>query len=187
LTTYGDALLLLVRLPEGDTELESGLNSNVEGTWHSIARKPLPFRTTHQANPSEPRRKHEARYELPEVLGALLEREACFAVPLRKRVGNDATFSDRISVGRAQNKDIVMRHPSISKFHAWFEMDESQTLFVSDGGSTNQTFLNGVPLQPRAAVAVEGGDSIRFGFVECVLCAPETFWECVNVEVAGHR
>jgi hypothetical protein len=177
--SYGDALLLLVRIPEGETELELGLNAHA-GATRSARPRPLPFRTTHQAAPSEPRGSRDAPGESPAGVRRLLEEHSWFAVPLLKREGSSVLFSDRISVGRAQNKDIMLRHVSISKFHAWFEMDESKTLYVCDWGSTNLTYVNGRPVEPRTAMAIGGGDAIRFGVVETVLCAPETLWACLN-------
>ena len=66
-----------------------------------------------------------------------------FAVPVRKRDDSDALFMGRISIGRARNKDIVLRHSSVSKFHAWFEADDSENLHLCDAGSTNLTHVNG--------------------------------------------
>ena len=107
------------------------------------------------------------------------------AVPVRKRVDSDVLFTGRISIGRARNKDIVLRHSSISKFHAWFEADESENLHVSDAGSTNLTHLNGKPIEARARTAVEPGDAIRFGSIETVVCSPGTFWTCLGLHKAG--
>lgn len=101
-------------------------------------------------------------------------------MPLQKRDEGDAAFMDRISVGRAQNKDIVLRHPSVSKFHAWFEVDASQSVRVFDSGSTNRTQVNRRPIEPRTSVAVATGDLVQFGAVETVMCSPEMLWWCVN-------
>jgi hypothetical protein len=195
LASHGDAPFLLVRVPPGDTNLELGLDA---GTGRASGAKPLPFRTTHQAVPKEPRRSRppktsstsrpprqsrpslEARKEERLRVANLLTKHAYVAVPLHKRGDSDVAFSDRISVGRAQNKDIVLRHPSISKFHAWFEVDPSQTVHVYDSGSTNRTQVNGRPIEPKTSVAVASGDLVQFGAVEALLCSPETLWWCLN-------
>jgi len=182
LARHGDATFLLVRVPSGDTELELGLSAITTGTNPSAVAKPLPFRTTHHATPSEKIRSHEPRREDPTALANLLDKEAYFAVPIQKRGDSDATFMTRISVGRAHNKDIVLRNASISKFHAWFEIDEEGTLRVCDAGSTNLTHVNGRAIEPRVPVGVEPGDSVRFGSVETILCSPEGLWACLNIE-----
>src|ERR1019366_925457 len=65
---YGDAPFLLVRLSEGDTELELGLTATASSGGRPTVAKPLPFRTTHQsAPPSASQREWRATLEqLPE-------------------------------------------------------------------------------------------------------------------------
>ncbi len=182
LLRHGDAHLLLVRIPEGDTEFELGLSA---GAPSAAAAKPepLPFRTGHQETPRAWRPESEkVRREDPAALGRLLEKHPHFAVAIRKRVDSDALFMGRISIGRALNKDIVLRHSSISKFHAWFEADEAENLHVSDAGSTNLTHLNGKPLEARARTAVEPGDAVRFGSIETIVCSPRAVWNCLSTE-----
>jgi FHA domain len=185
LARHGDAHLLLVRIPEGDTELELGLSA---GTPSAATGKPepLPFRTEHQDPPRARASESErVRREDPAALWRLLEKHPHFAVAVRKRADSDALFMGRISLGRARNKDLVLRHSSISKFHAWFEADESENLFVCDAGSTNLTHLNGKPLEARARTAVDPGDALRFGSIETVVCSPAALWNCLAMERAG--
>jgi hypothetical protein len=180
LTRYGDANLLLVRIPDGDTELELGLAGASSRTTG-----PLPFRTAHQNPPRALRSDSDkARREDPVALWALIEKNQYFAVPIRKRADSDALFMGRISLGRARNKDIVLRHSSISKFHAWFETDESENLHVCDAGSTNLTHVNGAPIEARARTAVEPGDALRFGSVETIVCTPGALWACLGLHKA---
>jgi hypothetical protein len=186
LARHGDAPLLLVRIPAGDTELELGLTGSAPnaGSGRAPLAKPMPFRTTHHAMPRELPRPGDAGADPRANLAGLLEQNSYFAVALQKREDGDAMFMDRISVGRAHNKDIVLRHASISKFHAWFEVDSSQAVYVSDGGSTNKTQLNGRPLEPRIVTAVEPGDAVKFGTIETVLCLPKGLWACLNPAVS---
>jgi hypothetical protein len=102
-----------------------------------------------------------------------------FAITLDKRV-HDGTYVDRISVGRARNKDIVLRHPSVSKFHAWFERDPSGTWCVADAGSKNGTRANAAEMQPKDLVKVKQGDVLRFGSVEAMVCSSDTLWRAVR-------
>jgi hypothetical protein len=183
LARHGDTHLLLVRIAEGDTELELGLSAGAPSAGAGKP-EPIPFRTSHQDPRATRSPSEKVRREDPAELARLLEKQAHFAVAVRKRADSDALFMGRISVGRARNKDIVLRHTSISKFHAWFEADESGNLHVCDAGSTNLTHLNGKPLEAKARTAVDPGDALRFGFIETVLCAPSTLWSCLATEKA---
>ncbi len=49
---------------------------------------------------------------------------ATHVIALEKRDDASGPFPSRVSIGRARNADIVLRHESVSKFHAWFERDE---------------------------------------------------------------
>jgi hypothetical protein len=177
---YGDAPFLLVRLPEGDTELELGLSATASNGGRPTVAKPLPFRTTHQSAQTPQRHTKESRRDRRATIEQLMVKHPHFAVPLRKREGSDTVLMGHISVGRAHNKDIVLRHSTISKFHAWFEVDPSDDVYVSDAGSTNLSRLNGQPLEPRVRTAVEPGDALQFGAVEAIVCPSETLWFCMN-------
>jgi hypothetical protein len=180
---YGDATMLLVRVPDGDTELELGLGLAAGSAGPRAAGpEPLPFRTVHQAPARAGRAESaKARREDPAALRGLIENEPYFAVPISKRANSDALFMGRISIGRAINKDIVLRHSSVSKFHAWFEADDAEILHVLDAGSTNLTHLNGTPLEPRVRTAVEPGDALRFGSIETLVCTLGTLWACLGL------
>ena len=54
-------------------------------------------------------------------------------------------LTSRVSIGRSQENDIVLRHPSVSRFHAAIEKKEGSYI-LSDLGSANGTLLNGVTL-----------------------------------------
>ena len=184
MTRYGDAPLLLVRVEDGDEELELGLSATAPatGTGRSTISEPLPFRTDLQEVPIRPRASGRRGREEPEALRRLLEQHRYFGVPLRKRGDADALFMDRVSIGRARNKDIVLRHATISKFHAWFEVNEADTMYVCDAGSTNLTHVNEKQLEPRVRTAVEPGDVIRFGSVVTVLSSANGLWASFRAE-----
>lgn len=103
-----------------------------------------------------------------------------FIVPLRKRVDAETAFADRISVGRARNKDIVLRHASVSKFHAWFEVDEVGGVYITDAGSKNGTRLDGDVIVPRTALPVVPGSRIIFGKVQTVYSPCEELWRALR-------
>ncbi len=88
------------------------------------------------------------------------------------------TWRSRISVGRAQNNDIVLRHDSVSKLHAHFLVwvgerggQQVEELLLCDVGSANGTGINGnaLPEGEDNARPVSVGDRILFGEVECDL------------------
>ena len=110
-----------------------------------------------------------------------LLRTAFFAISLHKRRGATNVFTERISVGRARTNDIVLRHHSVSKFHAWFERDEDDRFYVSDAKSTNATLLNGTDITGASQVQVSPGDEIRFGNIVTLFCPAEILWDAVMV------
>lgn len=93
---------------------------------------------------------------------------------IRKRPGNP--FPDRIGVGRAQNCDIVLRLPYISKLHAHFVPSVGTDgpgipgsnarmayLRVVDSRSANGTSVNGRDLAAGESAEATSGDWIGFG------------------------
>jgi hypothetical protein len=179
---YRDTQLLLVRLDALDSELALGLGD--ASTAAGVAVKPadgLGFRTIvgkadmlRTALPSQRPAFNAARVKLT------LIKQGCFVVPLRKRELSGKTFSERISVGRARNNDVVLRDKSVSKFHAWFEVNEDGRFFLGDARSTNTTKLNGVVLGGQDLADVYPGDEITFGTVETSLCDATTLWEALT-------
>jgi pSer/pThr/pTyr-binding forkhead associated (FHA) protein len=107
----------------------------------------------------------------PELL-----RQPCHLLPIRKRA--EGSFLQNVSVGRARNHDIVLRHRSVSKFHAWFEVHEDSRLSVKDQESRNHTFVDGQQVANR--VDVQPGQTIRFGSVEARVCTPESIWRALH-------
>jgi pSer/pThr/pTyr-binding forkhead associated (FHA) protein len=74
------------------------------------------------------------------------------------------TFGNKISVGRSMNNDIVLRHPSISKFHAFFTVGDVRIEYhLTDVNSTNGSFLNDVRLTPMKKDEVRFGDRVSIG------------------------
>lgn len=100
----------------------------------------------------------------------------CHVVPIRKRA--DGSFLQHVSVGRARNHDIVLRHRSVSKFHAWFELPDSSRLLVKDSESRNHTFVDGQQVVNR--VEVQPGQVVRFGSVEARVCTGESLWRALH-------
>ena len=68
-----------------------------------------------------------------------------------------------IVIGRDE-ADINIEHPAISRAHARFECD-AESMTLSDLGSSNGTFIKGVPCLPGEVLFVEAEDEIFLGDV----------------------
>jgi hypothetical protein len=178
-----DAPLLLVRIEDarGDLSLtlEAALEEGSTGGWRP--EPSLGFETI--VGTSSDLRSLNLPVARASFAGADLHRRIVrsphFAITLHKRRGATNVFSERISVGRARTNDIVLRHHSVSKFHAWFERDEDDHFYVSDAKSTNATLLNGTDIARATQVRIAPGDEIRFGNIVTIFCPAEILWDAV--------
>lgn len=87
-----------------------------------------------------------------------------------------------ISVGRARNNDIILRHPSISKLQAQIHKEtegtEDKPAFrVIDAGSANGTFVNKKRLGKGEPYSLRSGDSVTFGDIECLFLDVGSLYE----------
>ena len=90
--------------------------------------------------------------------------------PLTKSGANP--WADRVLVGRASNNDIVFRHESVSKVHAYFEKSEGGALRLHDAKSANGTRVDGKPVEPGSSGAeVKSGTTLLFGSLACEVIA----------------
>jgi len=180
---FGDASFLLVKLDDPTGELEAGLAA-LKTSQQSRTQPNLNVLAFHTVVadvndlPKSFAKDDPAGVSVSE-LRRRLSQARHFAITLDKRV-HDGTYVDRISVGRARNKDIVLRHPSVSKFHAWFERDAQGVWCVADAGSKNGTRTNAVEMTARDLIKTKPGDLIRFGSVEAMLCSCDTLWKTVR-------
>jgi hypothetical protein len=183
---FADTQLLVVALDDHARELAAGLE---EGDTASLARpgdgsesmsitSPPAGPRAMVAREAARRRAAVASFDHAS-LRARFERGPHFVVPLRKRFTAGARVSERLSIGRSRDNDIVLRHPSISKCHAGVECDLDGTLYLSDAHSKNSTRVNGVIIDPSALIALRPGDEIRFGLVVSTLCPAHVFWDAV--------
>ncbi len=69
-----------------------------------------------------------------------------------------------LTVGRAEGCDLRLAHPTVSLHHARISPEGNQRL-IEDLGSTNGTFVNGVPLGRGERRALTPGDVIQVGSV----------------------
>jgi hypothetical protein len=126
----------------------------------------------------EKRTQPKAEPDIGDLARFITDRSYVTAVD--KRLEPEGPLGDRVLIGRAMNKDIVLRHPSISKFHAYFEATEAGDWSVADAGSKNGTSLNGTRLTPREPKNVANGDRVTFGAIETLLLDARTVWRLLR-------
>ena len=95
--------------------------------------------------------------------------------PLAKKP--NASFPDRITIGRTSNNDVVIADTSISRLHAYIRRDGA-TWFVADAGSKNGSWLKGKVLEPRKERPLPSRAVLRFGDVDL------TFYDATDLYVA---
>lgn len=78
---------------------------------------------------------------------------------VKKRPNNN--FSMMVTVGRAENNDIIIRNGKISKFHAYFNSIGDQWA-VTDGNSSNGTYVHGERLVPNSRFVIHDGTDLSF-------------------------
>ena len=168
----GDAVLI-VRLDELEGELAKGLRAmDAKPGAGTMSGPTLAFETRTENELPRRNSRPAPRFGAAE-LDIYLARGSHFVAPLRKRPEAGKAFSERVSIGRARNNDVVLRHESVSKFHTWFKRDEDGAWLVGDASSRNGTRLSGVELAPNRQHRVSAGDTLVIGAVEA-LFAPTT-------------
>jgi hypothetical protein len=168
-------LAVALTLGADDAELVDGLGLMCSDSRSERPMKALPFKTKAQRSVDSlaPRANGGSS-----ALG-LLERD-CRVFEVGKRGDLSSAYPNRISIGRASNKDIVLRHTSVSKFHAWFGVDEAGSLYLADAGSTNHTFVCGRALTPRTPELVPPGMPVRFGSIDALVMDAPSLWKLVH-------
>jgi hypothetical protein len=96
-------------------------------------------------------------------------------------------YADRISIGRARNCDIVIRHGSISKLHAHFFVRAGGALELVDLESQNGTTVNHRRLSPNTPVPVASGDSVALGNVTGRVMDGRMLYDALRVLARGEN
>jgi hypothetical protein len=164
---YQYTLLLLVELSGPDSPLREPLDRVFRAMPRPRGRAAPDSGTTLQI-PVFSNREGVHDADRTELL-AQLESHTWFVLPLLMRSSGEA---NRITVGRADDNDVILQESSVSKHHAHFETHEDGSLALTDLGSRNGTRVNGAPLTAGAGRWVQPMDHIQFGKVPTFTCIP---------------
>lgn len=182
LTRYGNSSWLLIDLDKRHLELRSGLLASTAKASSTMqpSVSVLGFQTAVvevSEIPTQDSILASAQHTANDLRGHL-SRGSAFAIQLKKRAGD--AYQARVSVGRAINKDVVLREQSVSKFHGWFEVDEDGRYYLADAGSKNGTRVAGTALTPKELVPVNAGQTVEFGSVLATIVHPEVLHGAIS-------
>lgn len=79
---------------------------------------------------------------------------------------SNITSGARVSLGRTHDNSLVIEDSTVSSVHAAFTLAANGTLYITDLGSSNGTFVNDVQIVMGDKTIVKAGDRLRFGEVE---------------------
>lgn len=74
-----------------------------------------------------------------------------------------------LGIGRNTANQIILKHPTVSNFHAALQLLSDGRLELADRTAANGTYVNGALLGTGGKSAVNDGDRLRFGDVELFL------------------
>jgi hypothetical protein len=97
---------------------------------------------------------------------------------IAKAKGNP--YPDRLSLGRARNCDVVLRHASVSKLHARFSPRPDGQLDLVDVGSQIGTRVNGRTLEPNKPERVAPGFILLIGRVIARVADARIVWDLIK-------
>jgi len=144
---------------------DTATSSTTESTHSPFVKPELP-----PSNFSTAVRHKHLQYNIPES-------SAIPPVEYTLEVLRDGSIIDYISLsnrsytvfGRSPDSDVVLEHPTISRYHAIvqykseFEHGQPAGLYLYDCGSTHGTFINKKRLEPKVYVRIKIGYIIKFG------------------------
>lgn len=94
---------------------------------------------------------------------------------VRKRHDRGNGFALGVTIGRASNNDLVIDHASVSRFHAYVQLEGSGECRVFDADSSNGTLCNDQPVPRGKGVAIQDGGRIGVGDVTLHFYLAATF------------
>ncbi len=96
-------------------------------------------------------------------------------VPVRKRSDRPNPFALGITLGRASNNDIPLDHPSVSRFHAYLQLQSSGSFVLFDAESSNGTLCDERPAPAGRGVSMRDGTRLKLGDVTLIFYLPASF------------
>lgn len=91
----------------------------------------------------------------------------------------DNAFKQRITIGRTGNNDIVLDDSSVSRFHAWIELQNQDWIFV-DAGSRNGSTIAGRKVVAKATATLTNGLSVRIGALQLTYYTAQGFLDMLH-------
>ncbi len=85
--------------------------------------------------------------------------------------GQELRLTDELSIGRDDENDLVLDHPTVSRRHARITGREGRW-YVADIGSFNGTFINGDRVPPGIALQLRHADRIGIGSQTLLFSSP---------------
>lgn len=93
---------------------------------------------------------------------------------VEKVPGRMNPFAMGVTIGRVESNDVVVDDGSVSRFHAWLQLDErTQTWAITDAESKNGTWVDGQKLAGKQRVALKDGAEVKVGDVVLRFLLPE--------------
>jgi pSer/pThr/pTyr-binding forkhead associated (FHA) protein len=93
---------------------------------------------------------------------------------LKKAAGQSNPFSMGITLGRANNNDLVLSDKSVSRFHAYF-LKSREGWAIVDAESRNGSWVNGGKLSGTKPTPVIDGSRIKIGDLDLRFYLPVSF------------
>jgi len=95
---------------------------------------------------------------------------------VEKSTSKSNAFGLGVTLGRAANNDVVVDDPSVSRVHAFLQLDgHSRVWHVLDAESSAGTFVGGERLAPGRPAPLADGAVLLLGHVELRFLAPGSF------------
>lgn len=86
---------------------------------------------------------------------------------VQKAASTNNPFAMGVTVGRVESNDVVLDDGSVSRFHAWLQLDERTGQWsLTDAESKNGTWVDGVQLAAKQRVSLRDGARLKFGDVQ---------------------
>ncbi|MBL9038891.1 MAG: FHA domain-containing protein [Archangium sp.] len=94
---------------------------------------------------------------------------------VEKVPGTNNPFAMGVTVGRVETNDIIVDDASVSRFHAYLQLDERvDGWFLTDADSNNGTWVDGVKVVVSTRVRLADGAVIRFGDAKLRFFMPDS-------------